>query len=131
LIDVVRDREGVRMALEVLFEEDFARALLDRRSPNASDRERARMESAIPARVLSPGYFRWAEHLLRLDAEREAGIPLDAAKLTAYETDGLLDVKRMRQEFQHRHPACGSCGERLESRLQPECHQCHAKFRRN
>jgi hypothetical protein len=130
VIDVARDRDGVREALDMLLEEDFARAVLDRRAPNADDDQRVRMEGALPVRVLSPGYFRWAEHLLRLDAEREAGVPLRADDLAAYEVDGLLDIQRVRAEFQRRHPVCGACGERQDNRHQARCNDCGVKFER-
>lgn len=128
MIDVVHDAEGVRQALEAIFEEDFVRSRVDVHRSGADAATRARMEQRIPRRVLSPGYYRWAEHLLRIDAERRAGVPLGA--LVAFEADGMVQVDRARAAFEGRHPKCTACGLRQENRFGVECPGCGAKFRK-
>ncbi len=130
MIDVVRDHEGVRQALEEIFEEDFVRARIEREFANVTPETRARLESRLPARTLSPGYYRFAQHLFYLDAERKAGIAFAPDTLAAFELDGLIALDRARSEFEHKHPACSSCGTRQENRFSPECCGCAVKFRR-
>jgi hypothetical protein len=130
VIDVVRDREGVRQAIEALLEEDLVRARIDRELPNAAPETRERMLGQIPPRRISPGYFRWAEHLLRLEAEREAGVGFSARDLAAFECDGLVALVRARAEFRNRHPPCSGCGTFQENRFSAQCCGCGVKFRR-
>ena len=130
MIDVARDPEGVRMALEAIFEEDFVRARIEREAAGANPETRARMESRLPARTLSPGYYRFAQHLFHLDAQRKAGIVFASGDLAAFEVEGLLALDRARGEFERRHPSCSSCGTRQENRFSPECCGCGVKFRR-
>ena len=117
------------MALEAIFEEDFARARIDRQIAGANAATRERMEWQIPKRTLSPGYYRYAEHLFRLDAEHRAGVGFSANELAAFEASGLVELERARNAFEHRHPACSACGLRQENRFGRECSGCGAKFR--
>lgn len=128
MIDVARDAEGVRMALEALFEEEFVRARIEREGRDEATRER--MECQVPGRELSPGYYRWGEHLLRLDAERQAGVALDAGRLSALECDGMVALERARGKFRYDHPACSGCGTQQESRFSPKCGGCGVEFRK-
>ena len=130
MIDVVRDPQGVRMALEALFEEDFVRSRMAGNLEDKSAEQQERIERAVPRRALSPGYYRWAEHLLRLDAERKAGVGFAPGDLACFEADGLVELDRARGKFERDHPECGACKRRLEFRHQPECSGCGAKFRR-
>jgi hypothetical protein len=130
VIDVAYDAEGVRMALEALFEEDFVRARIERVAGSATAESRQRMEWQIPKRVLSPGYYRWAEHIFRLDAERRAGVGFTAGELAGVEVAGLVALDRARGAFENAHPACSACGLRQENRFGRECPSCGAKFRR-
>ena len=129
-IDVARDTEGVRMALEEIFEEDYARSRLRRELEAADDATAERMEARLPRRALAWGYYRHAEHLLRLDAEKRAGIALACHDLSAVEASGLVALDRARGAFESRHPACSSCGARQQNRFGVECHSCGAKFAR-
>lgn len=127
MIDVVRDQEGVRLALEEIFEEDFVRARIDRNSAGASPETKERMRRQIPRRTLSPGYYAFAEHLLVLDEERQAGV---AFSLAGFEARGMVALQRARGEFERRHPPCSACGTRQENRFGMECSGCGTKFRR-
>lgn len=117
------------MALEAIFEEDFVRARIERVS-GATAESRARLAAQLPRRLLSPGYYRWAEHLFRLDAERRAGVGFSAGELAAVEVAGLVELDRARTTFENAHPACSACGLRQENRFGRECPGCGAKFRR-
>lgn len=130
MIDVARDTEGIRMALEEIFEEDFVRARVERESEGASPETRERMLRQIPRRKLSPGYYVFAQHLLALDGERRAGITFRPCDLTHFEAAGFVAVVQARGGFEHRHPACTGCGARQENRFSMECVGCGAKFRR-
>lgn len=128
MIDVVLDAEGVRMALEEIFEEDFARSRIEHNAENASQETRDRMEKQIPPRTLSPGYYGFASHLLRLEDERKAGVALTADGLADFEVSGLVALLRARETFERRHPACPACSARQQGRFATECHSCGAKF---
>lgn len=118
------------MALEEIFEEDFVRSRVEQGLRGADDDTRDRMAAQIPPRTLSPGYYEFALHLLRVDNLRRAGISFDASSLANYEADGLLSVLRARQAFDSKHPACGSCGAKQQNRFGVECHVCGTKFKR-
>lgn len=128
--DVARDTEGVELALEEVFEEDFVRSIVERESGTADRHTRQRMESAIPPRTLSPGYYRWALHLLALDNERRAGIVFGARDLAAIEASGLVAADRARGSFRRKHPECNLCGALQPNRFGRECCGCGVKFQR-
>ncbi|MDR3723263.1 MAG: hypothetical protein P4K83_02085 [Terracidiphilus sp.] len=130
MIDVVRDREGVRMALEEIFEQDYTRALLRRQLEGANAETLANLESRVPPRTLSPGYYSFADHLLRLEAEQKAGIALEARDAADFEVAGLLALGSARAAFEANHPECTRCGARQSSRFGVSCHRCGAKFER-
>lgn len=130
MIHAERDADGVREALEALFEESFVRARIQREAAGASAETRERMEWQLPKRKLSPGYYRWAEHLLLLDEQRRAGVGFTACELAHFEASGLVQLELARAEFKSRHPSCGACGERQENRFSPQCCACGVRFRR-
>lgn len=130
MIDVVNDAEGVRMALEEIFEEDYVRSRIGRELEGASEQTRERMAGQVPPRTLSPGYYEFGLHLLWLEDERNAGIGFSAAALAAFEVRGLVALGRARTAFDGRHPKCGSCGARQQNRFSTECLNCGVKFRR-
>lgn len=130
MIDVVHDAEGVRMALEEIFNEDFTRARIDRESAGADEATRERMYFQIPPRTLSPGYYAFAQHLLRLEEGQKVGIVFAPRDLAAFEVEGLLSLSRARSAFEGRHPACSTCGTRQQNRFGVECPGCGAKFRK-
>jgi hypothetical protein len=130
VINVANDAEGVRMALEEIFEEDFVRSRIDRESSGADERTRERMQAQIPPRTLSPGYYAYGEHLLRLEADQKAGIQFLASDLAAFEARGLVALGAARAAFQSKHPACGGCGARQQNRFGTECNHCGVKFQR-
>ena len=132
MIDVVRDTEGVRRSLEEIFEEDFARSRIERQlaDSGAAEATRARIEATIPARTLSPGYYEFALHLLKLDQEREAGILFTASDLADFEARGLVELGRARSAFHQKHPPCSACGAHQANRFGSSCDACGAEFRR-
>lgn len=129
MIDVARDAIGVRIALEEIFEEDFRRARIAQNVEQSTAETRARIEASLPPRTLSPGYYTFAQHLLRLDDERRAGISFRSSELAAFEVNGLLALESARNEYEYRHPACSACGSRQQTRFSAECQGCGAKFR--
>jgi hypothetical protein len=129
VIDVVRDTEGVRMALEEIFEEDYARSHITREIDGASDETLQRMEARMPVRTLSPGYYAYGGHLLRLEQLQKAGIEFRAGELPGFECDGLLALGRARAGFEQKHPPCGACGAHLQNRFTVKCHACGTTFK--
>lgn len=130
MIDVVKDAEGVRMALEEIFEEDYVRSRISRELEAASEQTRERLASQVPPRTLSPGYYEFAGHLLWLESERNAGVGFSAGALAAYEVRGLVALGNARSAFDGRHPKCSSCGARQQNRFSTECLNCGVNFRR-
>jgi hypothetical protein len=128
VINVWNDAEGVRMALEEIFEQDFARSRI--REEGANDETLARMEQRIPPRTLAWGYYSAGEHLLHLESLQQAGVVFPARDLAAFEAEGLVILHRARSGFESRHPACSACGQRQQNRFGRECHACGAKFQR-
>ena len=129
MIDVVHDAEGVRMALEEIFEEDFVRSRIERESAGANEETRERMAFQIPPRTLSPGYYEFSRHLLRIEEEQKAGVGFTAGELAAFEIQGLVALGRARSAFEGRHPACTTCGTRQQNRFAFKCQGCGVKFR--
>jgi hypothetical protein len=129
-IDVWRDPEGVRLALEEIFESDFVRARIRREAAGATPETMERMEQKIPPRTLAWGYYRFAEHLLHLDALRRAGVRFAERDLLGCEAEGMLALDRARTAFEGHHPACSACGHRQQNRFGAECSGCGAKFQR-
>jgi hypothetical protein len=130
VIDVFNDAEGVRMALEEIFEQDFVRARIQIQSAGANAQTKERMLSQIPTRTLSPGYYAFALHLLQLEAEGAAGVGFDAARMPAYEARGLVALRRARDAFASRHPACSACKTRQQNRFSVKCDSCGVKFQK-
>jgi hypothetical protein len=116
------------MALEEIFEGNFARSRI--RSEGANDETRNRMELRIPPRTLAWGYYRFGEHLLHLEALQQAGIAFGTRDLAAFEAEGLLALRRARSAFESHHPACSACGQRQQNRFGRECPACGSKFQR-
>lgn len=130
MIDVVRDLEGVRMALEEIFEQGYVRSRIAQQLDGADEATRARMEERVPPRTLSPGYYTFAEHLLALEAKHNAGITYSLGDLADFELDGLREIGRARDGHSGRHPACSACGANQQNRFPVQCHACGAKFQR-
>jgi hypothetical protein len=128
MIDVVNDAEGVRMALEEIFEQDYVRSRIDRESAGANAETRERMAFQVPPRTLSPGYYDFAQHLLRLEAQQKAGIGFSAVDLASFEASGLVALGRARGGFESRHPACSACGARQQNRFSVKCVGCGVEF---
>jgi len=129
-IDVWHDMDGVRMALEEIFEEDFVRSRIHSEASGANPETLARMESQVPPRTLAWGYYRFGDYLLHLDALKRAGVVFSTRDLAAFEAEGILALDRARSAFQGRHPACSSCGTRQQNRFGIECSSCGIKFQR-
>ncbi len=127
MIDVVRDTEGLRMAMAEIFEQDLDRARILRSAGDATEETRARLLASVSSLTLSPGYHRFTAHLLQLEAERDAGLPLSG--LTTWEGAGLITLKQARTAHEIKHPACGACGIRQAHRFLPQCESCGVKFR--
>lgn len=130
MIDVANDAEGVQMALEEIFEEDYVRSRIERESAGANEATRDRLSATVPARTLSPGYYDWGLHLLRLESEHKVGVGLYAHQVRNFEVRGLLALSRARTSFEGKHPACSACGARQATRFSAECLACGSKFSR-
>jgi hypothetical protein len=128
MIDVWHDTEGVRLALEEIFESDFVRSRLRREADGASTETVERMERTIPPRTLAWGYYAFGEYLLHLEALAKAGIGYQS--LAAFEAEGLLALSRARANFGGKHPECSSCGARQANRFGTECPVCGTRFQR-
>lgn len=134
---VDQDTEGIRIAMRELLEEGFQQARMERlgsREPERKSEQEKRtveqMERIRAARTLAVGYYSFAGHIFRLDAERSAGLDLDPHSLAHFEGAALRTLAIARAEHRARHPPCGACGTEQESRFHPDCTGCGAKFNR-
>ena len=124
-IDVTRDPEGLRRALDELLEEGFIQSRL-RRSMEAADEEGAdRMFGSAPPRTLSPGYYRWANYLMNLVRHKEEGL---VREFTMVEAEGLIVLAEARRSFERNHPPCGKCSAYQDSSFATACHACGVEF---
>ena len=128
MIDTAHDAVGVRTALEEIFEEEYVRSRIASEMAGANDQTRARMMAMVPVRTLSPGYYDWAQHLLRIDSMTKAGIVLQLGDVAVVEMIGLMAVQRARSIFEGNHPACPACKALQTNRFTTECHACGTKF---
>jgi hypothetical protein len=127
LFDVMRDQEGIRLACIELLEESFIRSLVSSSYATGTAESQARMESAVPPREMSPGYYRCADYMMWL----EERCTVARLNLLAFESDGLVQFKGARSEFGFRHPSCGGCGTRQEQHFFASCRGCGMKFQRS
>ncbi len=128
MIVVARDTEGLRLVLDEMFERGHD---LTRLRPMMQGKDKdtaARMLASATPVTLSPGYGRWAAHLLLLERMKNLGIAL--GDLLATEVAGLQVIEEARSAHKSKHPPCGACGAAQDNRFQTECVDCGAKFRR-
>jgi len=128
VIDVVRDTEGIRLACIEIFEQEFQTGMIQRSLEGANEQTRERLMRSVPPLTISPGYERAARHLMGLDSQREAGLPMTG--LANWEGNGLVALFEARLAHHAKHPECSRCKVRLVSRFVPECPNCGAKFTR-
>jgi hypothetical protein len=128
VIDTAREREGIEKAVLDLLEESFTFACV-RRSLDFVDDETAARMLDMPERMLSPSYYKLGEFLLWLADLLEIGAASND-RLTADELEGLRALAAAKREFESRHPKCGACGTRQESKFSPSCRECGAEFTR-
>lgn len=127
--DPGRDREGLKQALIQLMEESWAFRRVESRLDSASDATREKLLLDLPERALSPAYYLLGDYLIWLASCLEAvGASLPDA--TAFEANGLAILGGARNKFESDHPPCWSCGERQESKLDLQCWNCGAEFKR-
>ena len=111
-----RDREGVALVLDEIFEREYE---LFRLTPRLEGKPKdfvARQLADVVQVTLSPGYERWARHLLLLDRHHELRLPL--GELLAVEVQGLMEVAsaRLRQKIKHPLALRVGCPNRTASR---------------
>jgi hypothetical protein len=127
IYDVTRDPQGISVALAELLEESFCRSRVA--CDFADEGTAQRIDSSMPQRTLSPGYYKVASFLFWLE-ERVKARTITAGFL-AFEMEGVAQVTAARGEFATKHPKCNACGAAQDSRFAAECHACHAKFTRS
>lgn len=130
MIDVVRDMEGLKLAFAEIFEQDFDRARIHSSAESASEETRKRLVESLPPLQLSPGYHRFAYHLMQIESEIRVGVRLNPTTTPQFETSGLLCLESARTAFNYKHPPCGACGTRQSSRFGAKCESCGVDFRR-
>lgn len=118
------------MAFAEIFEQDFDRARIARSAESASAETRERLLASVTPLKLSPGYHQFCYHMMQLEAQHKVGAVLDTRTMPSFEASGLLCLSQARLAFEGKHPPCGACGARQDSRYGVECHSCGAKFTR-
>jgi hypothetical protein len=128
VIVVARDTEGLRIVLEQMLEREHD---LLRLAPKLEGKTEAQKEFFLAQATkvtLSPGYERWAAHLMWLEQLHNVGVPY--GQLLAVEVSGLSVLHQARNVHRGKHPNCGACGMPQDNRFQMECMDCGTKFRR-
>lgn len=118
------NRDLVRRAAAEYFVEGFVGGEIQRILKNTDPdlREEAR-RSLAPARTTPDGCFVWINYLVWLEQLLEiAPVPLTAA-----EAEGLMVLKRERNNFQAEHPPCPHCGMPNEKHAL-NCRECMAEI---
>jgi len=127
--DVTDNGEALAQAIGEQLEEQFAFGRMRKTLEMSEGADRDHALASLPERTLSPGYYRWAEYLLWLEERLEIFTIPQWASLAFCEMSGLVLLRRERQAWEARHPAC-PCGSRMESRFVPVCPQCGLDFRK-
>jgi hypothetical protein len=130
VIDVARDTEGLKMAFAEIFEQDFDRARIAHSAESATEETRERLLASIAPLKLSPGYHRFAYHLMQLESMQSAGVVFHAGELLQVEGAGLVCLKQARSAFSYKHPPCSACGTLQDNRFGTQCVSCGVKFQR-
>ncbi len=121
-----RDRGGVALVLDEIFEREYEIFRLTPRLEGKAAAFVQRQLADVVQVTLSPGYERWARHLLLLERHHELRLPLPA--LLAVEVDGLVEVDAARLRQKLKHPACFACGVAQPNRFQMQCVDCGVKY---
>ena len=128
MIPVARDAEGVRLVLEQMLERGHDLLRLAPQMQGKDEITKARLSNMATAVTLSPGYQRWASHLMLLERMQKLGLPL--GDLLAVEVTGLQVLDEARQAHRYQHPTCFACGMPQPNRFMVQCEDCGAKFQR-
>ncbi len=128
MIVVARDAEGLRLVLAEMLERSYDLSRLAPQMQGKSDVHKALLLNSVAKVTLSPGYERWAQHLMLLERMHKLGLPL--GELLAVEVNGLQVLADARATHRYQHPECGGCGMPQQNRFQTECVDCGMKFRR-
>lgn len=126
MIVVARDTEGLRLVLAEIFERDHDLFRLSPELEGKSAEHTARLFARMARVTLSPGYERWARHLIYLEGLHELRIPL--GELLAVEVAGLQVVAEARLRHRQKHPQCHACGLPQDNRFQTSCLDCGVKY---
>jgi hypothetical protein len=129
MIVVARDMEGLRLVLAEMLEREHELFRLGPQLQDKSDEHRERVLRSVTKITLSPGYERWARHLMLLERIHKLGLPL--GQLLAVEVEGMRTLDAARTAHRNKHPTCYACGMAQENRFQIECLDCGVKFRRS
>ena len=128
VIPVARDTEGLRLVLGQMLERDHDLLRLTPQLKGKSDAEQARRLASVAKVMLSPGYERWARHVMLLERMQKLGLPL--GDLLLVEVNGLQVLSEARLQHRYEHPTCFACGMPQANRYQPMCLDCGVKFNR-
>ena len=93
-----------------------------------AQRRAEQIERIEKGRKLAVGYYTFAGHIFRLDAEREAGLALDPHTLASFEGVALRILVDCRNAHRAKHPPCGRCGAQQDNKHHPKCTNCGAEF---
>ncbi len=125
-IDSTRDAEGLRMALVELLELSFVHSRSCRSIDSATEECGERIFGSLPPLTLSPGYYKRAEFLLWLEAQKKLGTV--SAPWALSEAQGLEAAAAARSEFERLHPPCGVCSALQDSPFATSCRACGTEF---
>jgi translation initiation factor IF-1 len=128
VIQVWRDTEGLRLVLGEMLEREHDLLRLSGQMQGKDPSTQARLAGMAAKVTLSPGYERWATHLMLLERQHKLSLPL--GDLLAVEVTGLEILDRARLAHRYKHPNCYACGMPQNNRFMVQCEDCGAKFHR-
>jgi hypothetical protein len=123
---VERDYAGLRIAAREYFEEGWAFRKAERTLMlNRVNDPAGFMAKSLPRRSLAHGYYEWIGYLAWLSSMHEL---VRFRDLLVMEAEGILIVRRARDEFMGKKMHCGKCGG-LNEKIAICCAECGVKFR--
>ncbi len=126
MIVVARDREGIKLVLAQMLEREYDLFRLQPQLAGKSPEHTAYLLGSVARVTLSPGYERYANHLMLLERYHKLGLPL--GELLATELAGLEVLDAARMEHKLKHPNCYACGMPQPNRFQTACVDCAVKY---
>jgi hypothetical protein len=111
---ITQDIDGIQQAAFELLSASVNQKNVEARLRMTQWDDLEKIAKLVPSTQLSPGYHEWALYLFWLES-----VQMDPD--FADEMDGLLAVRRARQQFEDQNPTCHACGQRTRRGIKHLC----------